>query len=93
MEFQIVVHINQRSFRMQVKRIYLSESIERFEVKGGNRSIIFKNNRPLLKTTNSRKKPLWQIEEGAEPIPPHTFALIVLAIEKKIKEYEAPGSN
>ena len=73
---------------MQVKRIYEGDSIEKFEVKGGSRSIILRNNRPELKLKKSRKKPVWKIEAGEIPTNPQSFALTVLAIEKKIEEIE-----
>jgi hypothetical protein len=73
---------------MQVKRIYQGESIEKFEVKGGERSIILHNNRPELTLQKSKKKPTWRIEGGQPPSDPQSFALTVLEIEKRIDEIE-----
>lgn len=56
MEFEIVINIEGKPYRMQVKRVYESASIERFEVTGGSRSIVIRNNRPSLKTHRGRKK-------------------------------------
>ena len=85
MEFEITVHIESH-FRMQVKRIYEGDAIEKFEVTGGARTIVLRNNRPAIKGT--RKKPRWQIEQGETPSSPEAFALTILAIEKKIAEIE-----
>jgi hypothetical protein len=90
MEFEIVIYIYSKPYRMQVKRIYEGDSIEKFEVKGGERSIILRNNRPELKLKRARKKPTWQIDGGKPPSNPQSFALTVLAIEKKIEEIENP---
>jgi hypothetical protein len=65
MEFEIVIHVYSKPYRMQVKRIYEGDSIEKFEVKGGERSIIIRNNRPELKLKGTRKKPTWQIDGGS----------------------------
>ena len=73
---------------MQVKRIYKGGSVEKFEITGGNRSIIFRSNRPALKRQPGHKKPVWQMEGGEGPKNPQTFALTVLPIEKKIDEFE-----
>ena len=78
-----------KPYRMQVKRIYEGDSIERFKITGGSRSIVVRNNRPELNRTRKRKKPMWQVEEGTASNP-QTFALTVLAIEKKIEEIENP---
>jgi hypothetical protein len=45
-EFEILIYIHNKPYRMQVKRIYEGDSMEKFEIKGGNRSIILRNNRP-----------------------------------------------
>lgn len=88
MEFEIGIYINNKPYRMQVKRIYQGDLVEKFEVRGGSRSIIDWNNRPELKLKKSKKKPVWKSEAGEIPSNPQSFALTVLAIEKKIKEIE-----
>jgi hypothetical protein len=93
MEFEIVIYIHGKPYRMRVKRIYLGDLMEKFEVNGGSRSIILRNNRPELKLKNSTKKPLWKIEVGEIPSNPQSFALTVLAIEKKIEEIEKRGEK
>lgn len=90
MEFEIVVQIKQKAFLMKVKRTYSGESVERFLVSAGGRSLTLRNDRPLLKATGSKKKPSWKIEEGAVPMPAHAFALIVLAIENNVDQIENP---
>jgi len=87
MEFDIEIHIYNKLYRMHVKRIYESDSVEKFEVKGGQRSIFLRNNRPELKRKGGRKQTIWQIEHG-EVSNPQAYALTVLAIEKKIEEFE-----
>jgi hypothetical protein len=87
MEFEIAIYIFEKTYRMQVKRIYEGDSIEKFEVTGGQKSIIIRNNRPELKRKPGHKKPLWQIETG-EVSNAQAYALTILAIEKKIEEIE-----
>ena len=88
MEFEITIYVENKSYRMEVKRIYQGDSIEKFEVTGGSRSIIIRNNRPALKRQRGHKKPVWLMEGDERPKNPQTFALTVLAIEKKIDEFE-----
>ena len=35
MEFEIVIHIHNKPYRMQAKRIYQDNLVKRYEVKGG----------------------------------------------------------
>jgi hypothetical protein len=89
MEFEIKIHVEGKAYRMQVARIYEGDSIEKWAIIGGSRGIILRNNRPELRSKQSNKKPLWQIEEGTVTNR-QSFALTVLAIEKKIEEIENP---
>lgn len=89
MEFEIVIYIYNKPYRMQVTRIHNGDSIEKFEVKGGQRSVILRSNRPELKHKTGHKKPKWQLEAG-EITNPQAYALTILAIEKKIEEIENP---
>jgi hypothetical protein len=92
MEFDIEIYVYTKSYRIHVKRIYEGDSIEKFEVKGGQRSVVLRNNRPELKRKAGHKKTVWQIEQG-EVSNPQAYALTVLAIEKKIAEIENPPSS
>lgn len=87
MEFEIVIHIYGKPYRMQVKRIYEGDTIEKFEVTGGQKSVVLRNNRPELKRKPGNKKARWQIENG-EVSNAQAYALTILAIEKKIEEIE-----
>ena len=90
MEFDIEIYVYSKSYRMHVRQIYEGDSIEKFEVKGGQRYIVLRNNRPELKRKGGRKKTVWQIEQG-DVSNPQAYALTVLAIEKKIEEIENPA--
>lgn len=74
MEFEVVINIYSKPYRMQIKRIYEGDSIEKFEVTGGDRSIVTRNNQPELRRQKGRKKPLWQLEKG-EISNPQAYAL------------------
>ena len=61
MRVGIVIRIDGRTIRLQVERIYLSEQIERFEIKAKNKTLTIQSNRPLLggkgiKCTAAEKK-------------------------------------
>ena len=78
---------------MTVKQVYKSNQIEKYEVTGGNRSIILRNNRPLLKNKGlKRKKPDWKLEEG-EFRNVQGLALTIEAIENEINRLEKPGDE
>lgn len=48
MRFGIVIRVDGRTIRLQVERVYLSEQIERFDVKARNKTLTIQSNRPLL---------------------------------------------
>ena len=62
MSFEIRIELNQKWYRMQVNQVYASDSIERFQVTGGSRSIVLETNRPECK--KKKRKPKWKIISG-----------------------------
>jgi hypothetical protein len=89
MEFTLTIQIGARIYKMLVKQIYKSDQIERYEVTGGRKSIILRNNRPFLKNTGSRKKPEWKLEKG-EYKDAKALAWTIEAIEQEIERIENP---
>ncbi|MBA2250701.1 MAG: hypothetical protein H0W12_10990 [Chitinophagaceae bacterium] len=90
MQFTLTIPLKEKRFKITVERIYQSEQIERYEIAGGNKKIILRNNRPQLKNKKSKKKPEWKLESGTIK-DPQAFALTLLQIEKKIEEIDNPG--
>lgn len=62
MTFEIKIELNQKWYRMNVEQVHASESLERFKVTGGNRSILLETNRPESK--KRKRKPKWKILSG-----------------------------
>lgn len=88
MEFTIIILLGNRRFRMKVKQIYKSSEIEKYEVTGGKRSVILRNNIPLLRSKGLKKKrPDWKIEEG-DFRNAQGLALTIEAIENELKRLE-----
>ena len=61
MRFGIVIRVDGKYIRLQVDRIYVSEQIEKFEVRARNKTLTIQSNRPLLggkgiKCTAAEKK-------------------------------------
>ena len=82
MEFTITVTTNFKRFRMNVKRVYHSEQIERYEISAGEKTITVRNNRPQVK--NTRKKPDWKLEEG-EIKDKQAFAMTLLMVARYLQ--------
>lgn len=87
MQFEIVVLVKGQRYKMQVKRIYEGETIERFEVTAGGKSVVFQTDYHYLKKTHSRKSPDWKIISG-EVKDGAGFALTIREIESHFKNEE-----
>jgi len=48
-KFGMAIRVDGKYIRLQVERKYLSDQIERFEVKARNKSLTIQSNRPLLR--------------------------------------------
>lgn len=93
MEFEITISVRDRLYTMQVKRVYMSDQVEKYEVRAGGRSIVLRNDRPLLRSQGKRySKPSWKLDEG-EVMDGGALALTILAIEKKIQELDDPSGK
>ena len=86
MEFNITIWVEDRFFKMHVTRVYASDQVERYEIKAGGRSVILRNDRPLLRISGSKKKPNWKVEQGAVANA-GALALTILELEKIIEEF------
>ena len=65
MKFGIAIRVSGRYIRLQVERIYLSDQIEKFEVKARNKSLTIQSNRPLLRTKGIKhRKPDYKLIAG-----------------------------
>lgn len=65
MRFGIVIMVDGKYIRLQVERIYLSEQIEKFEVKARNKTLTIQSNRPLLRGKGIRhRKPDYKLIAG-----------------------------
>ena len=93
LQFDVTIDVNTGRFRMQVVRIHAGDSLEKFRVTAGGRSIILQSNRPQLLHTGSRKTIDWKLLEGqfnTTNVQAATFALFKLmtSIEVYIKRQE-----
>lgn len=65
MKFGISIRVDGRTIRLQVERIYLSEQIERFEVKARDKTLTIQSNRPLLRGKGIKhRKPDYKLIAG-----------------------------
>lgn len=87
MQFEVIVTVDGKRYQMQVKRIYEGDTIERFEVTAGGKSVIFQTDYHYLKKNNKRKSADWKIISG-EVKNGVAFALTVREIERHFKNEE-----
>lgn len=90
-DFLIQVASKNKTFRMEVTKIYEGDSLQRFRVKGGSRQIILQSNYPQICRENSRKPIDWKLLEGdISPDDPKAAAealnKIIIAIEYRVKK-------
>jgi hypothetical protein len=65
MQWYFIIRFDQKDIHLKAERVYLSDQIERIEVKGKNRSILLQNNRPLLLSKGLKSKRIvWKLVEG-----------------------------
>ena len=56
---------NGKNYRLHISKIYESTQLIRYQVRGKNKSLIFQNNEPLLRTLGLRhRRPDWKLIEG-----------------------------
>ena len=90
-KFEITVAVQKGRYRMQVERIHADDSLAKFEVRAGGRSIILQSNRSQLLQAKSRKSIDWKLVEGqltSTNLEEAAFALfkVITAIEDYIKQ-------
>lgn len=65
MRFGIVIRVDGKYIRLQVDRIYVSEQIEKFEVRARNKTLTIQSNRPLLRGKGIKhRKPDYKLIAG-----------------------------
>ena len=65
MEFPITVKKSGRNYKLMVRPIYLDERVERYEVRGRNKSIVIESNRPFFRNKGLKhRRPDWIVIEG-----------------------------
>jgi hypothetical protein len=94
-DFEILVEMKGKKYRMQVYRVYDGNSLERFNVVGGKRGIVLQSNRPMLLREGSRKAIDWKLLEGdlgngPEKDVADALNKIIVEIEWKIKDEPPP---
>ena len=85
--FIFSLNFDGKLFQMNVKRIYEGDTIERFGVSAGGKSVILQTNYHHLKKINSRRNPDWKIISG-EVKNGVSFALTVRQIELHFQNEE-----
>ncbi len=86
MQFEVIVR-SEKLHRIQVKRIYEGDTIERFEVSAGGKAVVLQTNYHFLKKTKQRGSPDWKIISG-EVKNGAGFVLTIRAIEHHFHETE-----
>jgi hypothetical protein len=84
MQFDITLNFDGKLYKMQVKRVYEGDTVERFEVSGGGKVVVLQTDYHHLKKNNSRKSPDWKIISG-QVKNGVAFALTVREIERYFK--------
>ena len=79
--FTVIINLEGKKFKVNVKRIYESNQIERYEISAGEKSVIVRTNYNILKKNNQRGKPDWKIEQG-DVKDGAGFAKTIVAIER-----------
>jgi hypothetical protein len=87
MQFEIIVTVKGKGYKMQVNRIYEGDTIESFELTAGGKSVVLQTNYHYLKSTNSKKSPDWKIISG-EVGDGVAFALTIRALEYHFRTTE-----
>lgn len=54
MEFELVIRVDYKDYRVKVKRIYIDNRIEQFKVTAGNKSMLVESNRPLFRNNGPK---------------------------------------
>lgn len=89
MEFTITIRFEKSTLNIKVRRIYQSDQIERYELTTQGRLIVLRNNRPFLKSTGSRKKPEWKLEQG-KMINEYSLKEMIEKLQERIEYIENP---
>jgi len=85
MAFSITIIFNRKRYTYKVQRIALTNREESYKIIGKNKSLIFTNNRPLLKAKKLKHwKPEWKMEGELWNV--HFKSLIIEALDKAISE-------
>jgi hypothetical protein len=93
MQFTIEIPIKGKPYRMDVERVYEGESLEKFQVSAGGRSVVLSSNINIAKDKRRNNgKVEWKLIEG-DPKNPEAFASMVLAIERYFTSLKVPVSN
>jgi hypothetical protein len=65
MEFAVLISSDGRKYRINVKRIYEGDTIERYEISAGCKKVLVRTNINLLKQKKLKaKKVEWKLEHG-----------------------------
>jgi hypothetical protein len=80
-------------YTMQAKLAYLGESVERWEVKAGEKLMYFENNRPALEAIKSNKVVKWKMVKGVEYIKDPAQAALMLGDLWALIERKSSGKR
>jgi len=63
--FFITILHDRQSYRLLVEKLPSDKAFDYYRVSGNNKSIVFKNNQPVLNRYNLKhRKPQWKVHEG-----------------------------
>ena len=80
---------------MLVTRTVVNHSIEEFEVRAGEKMIVFRCNRPELKRTGKKQSIKWQIVSKNFALKKNvqTAAQLMLDLQDRLEEYIEPRAT
>jgi hypothetical protein len=87
MEFSVLISSQGRKFRVNVKRIYEGDTIERYEIGAGGKTVVVRTNINLVKQKKLVKKKVeWKLEQG-EIQNVEAFVSTLRAIEHHFEQF------
>ena len=95
MNFELKWRVNDVLYRMQITRTVENHSIEEYEVRAGEKLIVFRSNRPELKRTAKKQRIKWQIvyKNFAITKDIQTAAQLMLDLQDRLEEYIEPKAT
>lgn len=92
MNFELKWKVSTTIYVMQVRCTVANDSIEEFEVRAGEKIIVFRCNRPELKRTGKKQRIKWQLVSKNFPLTKNIelSAQLMLDLQDQLEDYIEP---